>query len=190
MNILVVDNYDSFTYNLVHLLKELDDENIITVLRNDKLNLDEINQYDKIMLSPGPGIPSEAGQMIALLKRYIGKKPILGICLGHQAIAEVLGGKLRNLQQVLHGIQGKCEFDYENCYLFNGMDKYNQVGHYHSWVVDESSVPSAINITARSEDGLIMALSHKEYDVHGLQFHPESILTPSGKQILHNWINR
>jgi len=184
--ILVIDNYDSFTYNLVHYLKDLDCE--VTVIRNDKLTLEEVEPYDKIVLSPGPGIPDEAGLLKSIIKKYAPTKSILGVCLGQQAICEVFGGKLINLDEVYHGVATKINITVEDESLFNGFSKEIEVGRYHSWVVDKN-LPSVLEATSFDENGHVMSLRHKEYDVKGVQFHPESILTPNGKKILENWIN-
>ncbi len=182
---VLIDNYDSFTYNLVHLLKELGAE--VTVLRNDQFTLDEIEEYDRIILSPGPGLPSDAGLLLDVIRYYAGKKPILGVCLGHQAIAEVFGGQLENLSDVFHGIatQG---IQLVSTPLFAGLLDSFPVGRYHSWVVSKESFPSCLEIIVESGDGLIMALRHRTYNIYGIQFHLESILTPDGKKILSNWL--
>lgn len=186
MKIAVIDNYDSFTYNLVHLVRSLNVE--VDVVRNDKFKIEDLSCYDKILLSPGPGIPSEAGLLLNVIKAYAGKKPLLGVCLGHQAIAEVFGGTLRNLQNVYHGVATPCRVVADDV-LFNGLPKEFEVGRYHSWVVDRSTLPSCLEVTSESPDGEIMSLRHRELDVRGVQFHPESVLTPVGKQIISNWID-
>jgi len=183
----MIDNYDSFTYNLVHLVKELGAE--VSVMRNDCFALEDLEAYDKIMLSPGPGIPSEAGLLNEVIKKYSSRKPILGICLGEQAIGEVFGGRLTNLEHVFHGIQTACQILSED-YLFEGLSAEFPVGRYHSWVVDRETLPSCLECTAVSPEGHVMALRHREYDVRGLQFHPESVLTPDGAAIIKNWINK
>lgn len=185
MKIVIIDNYDSFTYNLSHLVKELGAE--VTVLRNDKFELPVIDAFDKIILSPGPGIPKEAGILLDVIRTYAGKKPIFGVCLGHQAIGEAFGGKLINLSEVYHGIQSEIKQD-GNDYIFNDLPNHITVGRYHSWVVDSDNFPNCLEITATSQEGQIMALKHKEYDIHGIQFHPESVLTPDGKSIIKNWM--
>ncbi|MDR2955093.1 MAG: aminodeoxychorismate/anthranilate synthase component II [Prevotella sp.] len=185
--ILIFDNYDSFTYNLVHLVKELG-YNDIDVYRNDKINLDEISKYDKIILSPGPGIPSEAGLLLPLIKQYAGKKPIFGVCLGHQAIGEAFGAHLTNLQDVYHGVATEIEKIAPD-YIFAGLDNKLEVGRYHSWIVDNKGLPECLEVTAVDSNGQMMALRHKEYDIHGVQFHPESVLTPEGKTIVRNFLN-
>ena len=186
MKIVIIDNYDSFTYNLSHLVKELGAE--VTVLRNDSFPIEELETYDKILLSPGPGIPKEAGLLLEVIRTYAGKKPILGVCLGEQAIGEVFGGKLTNLSEVYHGIQSPIRITASN-YLFEGLPEEILVGRYHSWVIDRENFPDALEITAVSQEGYIMALRHKDFDVQGIQFHPESALTPAGKKIISNWLN-
>ena len=186
MKTVIIDNYDSFTYNLAHLVKELGAE--VDVLRNDKFRLEELEPYDKIILSPGPGVPEEAGLLLDVIRRYAGKKPILGVCLGEQAIGEVYGGKLTNLDEVFHGIQSPVTLTATD-YLFEGLPSTVQVGRYHSWVVDRKDFPDCLEVTAVSEEGYIMALRHRTLDVRGVQFHPESVLTPEGKQMLGNWIH-
>jgi anthranilate synthase component 2 len=186
MKVLVVDNYDSFVYNIVHLLYEIGVVEI-DVVKNDQLDFSYINQYDKIVLSPGPGIPKNAGMMPQLLSEFASTKSILGICLGHQAIAEHFGTDLINLSEPLHGVASEIEIVEED-YLFENLPKNFKIGHYHSWVVSEA-ISDDIEILAKDELGNIMAIKHKKYNVHGLQFHPESILTENGKTILTNWIN-
>ncbi len=184
--IVIIDNYDSFTYNLSHLLKALGAD--VTVVRNDQFALGDLDRYDKIVLSPGPGIPSEAGLLIDVIREYAAKKPILGVCLGEQAIGEFFGGKLTNLSTVYHGIQSDVDIVADD-YIFDGLAKRIPVGRYHSWVVDRDGFPESLEITAVSEEGYVMALRHREYDVRGIQFHPESVLTPGGKQMIENWLN-
>lgn len=186
MKIVIIDNYDSFTYNLSHLVKELGAE--VTVLRNDCFELEDLEAFDKILLSPGPGIPSEAGLLLDVIRTYAGRKPILGVCLGEQAIGEAFGGKLSNLNKVFHGIQSPVKIIASD-YLFEGLPQEIPVGRYHSWVVDREGFPESLEITAISQEGYIMALRHKELDIHGIQFHPESVLTPDGKQMISNWIH-
>lgn len=186
MKIAIIDNYDSFTYNLSHLVKEVGSD--VTVLRNDQFQLEELDAFDKILLSPGPGIPEEAGLLLDVIRTYAGRKPILGVCLGEQAIGEAFGGKLTNLTEVYHGIQSPIQILADN-YLFNGLPKEILVGRYHSWVVDTEGFPECLEITAVSREGYIMALRHKTMDVQGIQFHPESVLTPDGKQMIRNWLN-
>ena len=185
MKTVIIDNYDSFTYNLAHLVKELGAE--VDVLRNDKFELEELEKYDKIILSPGPGIPEEAGLLLEVIRTYAGRKPILGVCLGEQAIGQAFGGKLTNLSEVFHGIQTNVKIKNKD-YIFSGLPTEIPVGRYHSWVVDTDGFPEELVITAISSEGQIMALKHREYDVHGIQFHPESVLTPDGKQIVGNWM--
>jgi len=187
MKILIFDNYDSFTYNLVHLVKELGYTDV-DVYRNDKISLEEINKYDKIILSPGPGIPSEAGLLLPLIKEYASKKSILGVCLGHQAISEAFGAKLSNLEDVYHGVATRIEIIRPD-YIFDGLDSELEVGRYHSWIVNNTDLPECIEVTSIDNDEQIMALRHKEYDVHGVQFHPESVLTPTGEAIVRNFLN-
>lgn len=185
MKILVVDNYDSFVFNLVHILYNLGVDEV-EVLKNDKIDLDSINNFDKILLSPGPGIPKEAGLMPEIIKRFASSKSILGICLGHQAIAESFGGSLINMQTPLHGVASALTITQED-YLFDGISSGINVGHYHSWIVD-NKLPDTLEVLASNESGNIMALRHKEYDVRGLQFHPESVLTESGIAMIANWL--
>ncbi len=187
MKILVLDNYDSFTYNLVYILRELHDQ--VEVYRNDKISLENVANYDKILLSPGPGIPSEAGIMLDLVKEYASSKSILGICLGHQGIGEVFGGSLENMSDVLHGISDKNIVTDTSERIFKGLPAEFQVGRYHSWTVIPESVPKSMTVTAVDEQGRVMGLSHKQYDVRGLQFHPESVLTEHGKEMLQNWLD-
>ena len=184
--VLVIDNYDSFTYNLVHYLEDLGCE--VTVKRNDKLALEEIESFEKIVLSPGPGIPDEAGLLKQIIATYASTKSILGVCLGQQAIAEVFGGKIINLDTVFHGVATKVNITANDERLFEGLDKTIEVGRYHSWVVDPN-LPEKLEATSFDKNGQVMSLRHKTYDVKGVQFHPESVLTPNGKQILKNWIN-
>lgn len=186
MNIVIIDNYDSFTYNLSHQLKALGAQ--VDVVRNDAFQMSRLEPYDKIVLSPGPGIPEEAGLLNDVIRRYAGRKPILGVCLGHQAIAEVFGGRLENLRTVYHGVQTPTHI-INHDYLFEHLPKTFEAGRYHSWVVSRSGLPDSLEVTAISDDGHIMALRHRTYDVRGIQFHPESILTPEGARILQNWLN-
>lgn len=187
MRIAVIDNYDSFTYNLVHLVKSLGVE--VDVFRNDQFQLSSLELYDKLLLSPGPGIPGEAGLLLEVIKTYAPRKPILGICLGHQAIGEVFGGRLVRLRQVYHGVATPCEQMMDEP-LFADLPRHFEAGRYHSWVVSREDFPDCLQVTALSSDGQVMALRHKQYDVRGLQFHPESVLTPLGGTILSNWIRR
>ena len=186
VKILLFDNYDSFTYNLVHVIKSLGYEDV-DVYRNDKIELSQIDQYDKIILSPGPGIPYEAGLMMQLIEQYADKKSILGVCLGHQAIGEAFGGTLENIPTVFHGVQTAINIVSED-YIFAGLPKQIQAGRYHSWIVSNKNLPADIEVTASDDQGDIMALKHKKFDLHGVQFHPESILTPDGKRIIQNFI--
>ena len=198
MKILVFDNYDSFTYNLVHLVEKILHQKV-DVYRNDQIPLEKVKEYDKIILSPGPGIPVEAGLLLPLIKEYASSKSILGVCLGHQAIGEAFGGKLMNLSTVYHGVATKIEVGRKKSEvgsqrsevkspLFEGMPDEIEVGRYHSWIVSDESFPAELEVTARDENGYIMALQHKNYDVQGVQFHPESVLTPMGEKILRNWL--
>lgn len=186
MKILVLDNYDSFTYNLVYILRELGCGDRMDIYRNDKIAVEEVEAYDKILLSPGPGVPADAGIMPELISRYAASKDILGICLGHQAIGEAFGGGLNNLTEVVHGVASEVKIRED--ILFKGLPETFKIGRYHSWVIDESTLPEELIITAKTPDGQIMAVRHKDYQVRGLQFHPESILTEHGKQIMKNWI--
>jgi len=183
--ILVIDNYDSFTYNLVHYLEDLDCE--VTVYRNDEFDIDEISHFDKILLSPGPGIPDEAGLLKAVIAKYGPTKSILGVCLGQQAIGEVFGGTLSNLDKVYHGVSSMVKTSVNDELLFEGLGNEFEVGRYHSWVVD-ASLPDVLEATSFDENGQVMSLRHKTFDVRGVQFHPESVLTPNGKKILENWL--
>jgi len=183
--ILVIDNYDSFTYNLVHYLEDLDCE--VTVYRNDEFDIDEIAIFDKILLSPGPGIPDEAGLLKAVIAKYAPTKSILGVCLGQQAIGEVFGGTLSNLDKVYHGVATMVKTSVDDELLFEGLGNEFEVGRYHSWVVD-ANLPDVLEATSFDENGQVMSLRHKTFDVRGVQFHPESVLTPNGKKILENWV--
>lgn len=184
--VLVIDNYDSFTYNLVHYLEDLDCE--VTVRRNDKLTFDDVAPFEKIVLSPGPGIPDEAGLLKPIIAKFASTKSILGVCLGQQAIGEVFGGTLVNLDEVYHGVATKVSTCVNDESLFNGLEKTFEVGRYHSWVVQED-LPDVLEATSYDNNGQIMSLRHKIYDVKGVQFHPESVLTPDGKMMLENWVN-
>ena len=185
--ILLLDNYDSFTYNLLHAVKELGRTDV-EVFRNDQITLDEVDRFDKIILSPGPGIPQEAGLLLPIITRYAPPKAILGVCLGHQAIGETFGATLENLTEVYHGVQTPVNIIKEDI-VFRGMENELLVGRYHSWVVSRKAFPECLEITAESKEGQIMALRHKSYNVHGIQFHPESVLTPQGKLIIQNFLN-
>jgi len=188
MKILVFDNYDSFTYNLVHLVEKILHQKV-DVYRNDELPLEKVKVYDKIILSPGPGIPEEAGLLLPLIKEYAASKSILGVCLGEQAIGEAFGGKLENLATVYHGVATNCKLQTGKSILFRGMPDEIEVGRYHSWIVSDKDFPAELEVTARDDNGYIMALQHKTYDVQGVQFHPESVLTPKGEDILRNWLS-
>ena len=185
MKIVIIDNYDSFTYNLSHLVKTLGAE--VTVYRNDQFELPQLEAFSKIILSPGPGIPSEAGLLLDVIRTYAGKKPILGVCLGHQAIGEVFGGKLENLSDVFHGVATEGT-QFGNDEIFSGLPRRITMGRYHSWVVSKENFPDCLEITAESDEGQIMALKHKTLNIRGIQFHPESVLTPDGRKMLQNWL--
>ena len=189
MKILVFDNYDSFTYNLVHLVEKITNEKV-SVFRNDEISLEEVKAYDKIILSPGPGIPEEAGLLLALIKEYAATKSILGVCLGHQAIGEAFGGTLINLDKVYHGVATPINILNEEAPILKGLGKQIEVGRYHSWILSKDNFPEDLEITAADENGYIMALQHKTFDVQGVQFHPESVLTPIGEKLMRNWLNR
>lgn len=185
---LLFDNYDSFTYNLHHLLRELGAR--VEVRRNDQISLDEVDGYDQIVLSPGPGIPEEAGLLLPLIRRFAPTKRILGVCLGEQAIGEAFGAKLINLKEVYHGVSSRIQVVSKDEILFKGLPESFEGGRYHSWVVDEKDFPECLEITARdAEKGLIMAIRHRQYDVRGIQFHPESVLTPNGRNMIQNWLH-
>jgi len=185
--IAVIDNYDSFTYNIVHYLEDLN--TVVAVYRNDEFELDELEKFDKILLSPGPGIPDEAGLLKAVISKYAESKSILGVCLGQQAIGEVFGGTLINLDKVFHGVASKVTKSVTDEALFDKLPNEFEVGRYHSWVVANKGFPDVLEITSVDESGQIMSLRHKKLDIKGVQFHPESVLTPFGKQILENWVN-
>lgn len=185
MKIVIIDNYDSFTYNLSHLVKELGAE--VTVFRNDQFELPQLESFSKIILSPGPGIPSEAGLLLDVIRTYAGKKPILGVCLGHQAIGEAFGGQLENLSDVFHGVATPCHITSDDP-IFSGISRDITIGRYHSWVVSKENFPDCLEITAESNEGQIMALKHKTLNIRGIQFHPESVLTPDGRKMLQNWL--
>ena len=186
MKILVLDNYDSFTYNIVHILRELDDIDI-SVIKNDKIKINDVETFDKIILSPGPSLPKDAGKMNELILKYYNTKPILGICLGHQAIAENFGGKLYNMKEPLHGVQ--TDIYLGNDYIFDGIQSEIKACRYHSWSVENKSFPKELKIIAEDSKGVVMALSHKKYDLKGIQFHPESIQTKTGFNMIKNFIN-
>ncbi len=185
--IVVIDNYDSFTYNLVHYLEDLNCQ--VTVFRNDEFDIDELQTFDKILLSPGPGIPDEAGLLKEVIQKYADSKCILGVCLGQQAIGEVFGGTLTNLEKVYHGVATKIKITNPDEVLFRDLPNEFEVGRYHSWVVSNENFPNDLIITSIDENGQIMSLKHSIYDIRGVQFHPESVLTPKGKKILNNWVN-
>jgi anthranilate synthase component 2 len=187
VKILVLDNYDSFTYNLVHYLEKVSDHEV-EVHRNDRISLEEVNVYDKIVISPGPGLPADAGILLPLLKAYSASKDILGVCLGHQAIAEAFGGALVNLDEVYHGVSTRVKVIAEDI-LFKDIPGEFFIGRYHSWAVDASSLPSSLEVTAVDENGVIMAMRHRTLNVRGVQFHPESVLTEYGEQLISNWVN-
>jgi anthranilate synthase component II len=191
MKILVLDNYDSFTYNLVHLVEKILHQKI-DVSRNDQIALEKVKEYDKIILSPGPGIPEEAGLLLPLIKEYASTKSILGVCLGHQAIGEAFGGKLINLSKVYHGVATEIKVRSQESEvrsdLFQGLPDKLLVGRYHSWILSDENFPDELEVTARDDNNFIMALQHKKYDVQGVQFHPESVLTPDGEKIMRNWL--
>ncbi len=189
MKILVLDNYDSFTYNLVQYIERVV-KKPIDVRRNDQISLDEISSYDKILISPGPGIPNEAGITLDLIREYGATKSILGVCLGHQAIAEAFGGSIRNLSTVYHGVMGQMKQTKAGDYLFEGVPTEFDAGRYHSWIVEADAFPSQLEVTVENDEGYIMALRHKEYDVRGVQFHPESVLTEYGGRMILNWVNK
>lgn len=185
LRVVVIDNYDSFTYNLVHLVRHLGAD--VTEYRNDQFALADLETFDKIILSPGPGIPAEAGLLLDVIRTYAGRKPILGVCLGHQAIGEVFGGSLTNLSDVFHGVATEGT-QLQNDPIFAGLPRRITMGRYHSWVVDRDTLPACLEVTAESDEGYIMALRHRDYDIHGIQFHPESVLTPQGGTIVSNWL--
>lgn len=187
MNIIVIDNYDSFTYNLVHAIKKISGLPV-EVKRNDEVALEELEKYDKIVLSPGPGIPVEAGLLPDIIKKYAPTKSILGVCLGHQAIGEVFGGKLLNMNKVLHGIATPVKIISRNTCLYKGIGDVFDAGRYHSWIVGSEGLPGCFEVTAIDENGQVMSMKHKEYDVQGVQYHPESVLTPDGEKIIKNWL--
>ena len=189
MKILVFDNYDSFTYNLVHLVEKITDEKP-DVFRNDKIALEDVVKYDKIILSPGPGIPEEAGLLLPLIKMYASSKPILGVCLGHQAIGQAFGAELINLDTVYHGVATKIIQTENKSHLFNGLKNEFEAGRYHSWIIDEATLSKDFEVTAYDENNFIMGMQHTKYNLQSVQFHPESILTPEGEKIMRNWLAR
>jgi len=187
VNVLVVDNYDSFTFNLTQLIEECG--SVCDVVKNDRLDLNALDRYEKILISPGPGIPSEAGAVCNLIKEFCGRKSILGICLGHQAVAEVFGARLVQLPGPAHGVKKSMKIMDRSKYLFDGLPGEIDGGMYHSWAVSPENFPECLSVTAQALDGTIMALSHRKYDVHGVQFHPESVMTTHGRTIVHNWLS-
>ncbi|WP_372933914.1 anthranilate synthase component II [Mariniphaga sediminis] len=187
MKILIIDNYDSFTYNLVHAIKKISGLPV-DVFRNDEVSLEDIEKYDKIVLSPGPGLPEESGLLLEIIKMYAPKKSILGVCLGHQAIGEAFGGELFNMNRVFHGVATPVKLTGNPSVLFTGLPGSFDVGRYHSWIVKKENLPACFEITSLDEEGEIMSMKHKKLDVEGVQFHPESVLTPLGEKILGNWL--
>jgi anthranilate synthase component II len=186
--ILIIDNYDSFTYNLVHAIKKISGLQV-DVFRNDEIALEEIEKYDKIVLSPGPGLPNEAGLLLNIIKKYAPSKSILGVCLGHQAIGEAFGGRLHNMNRVIHGMATPVTLTPTKSSLFKELPETFDVGRYHSWIVEKEHLPECFEVTSYDENGNIMSMKHKEFDVEGVQFHPESVLTPLGEKIIENWLN-
>ena len=187
MKIIIIDNYDSFTYNLVHAIRKISGEDV-KVVRNDEVTLEELEDFDKIVLSPGPGLPSESGLLIPVIREFASRKSILGVCLGHQAIGEVFGGKLLNMNKVLHGIATPINVISRSTTLFDGMPDQFEAGRYHSWIVDNDGFPECLEITSVDNENRIMSLRHKEFQVEGVQFHPESVLTPLGEKLIENWL--
>lgn len=191
MNILILDNYDSFTYNLFHIVESLlPPGGVLEVWRNDQITVDELQRFDKIVISPGPGLPEEAGITVEAIKRWASKKSILGVCLGHQAITKAFGGHLQNLSKVLHGVSLPVRITRTDALLFRNLPETIETGRYHSWVPDKATFPEDLQITAIDPQGNIMALQHRTHCVHGVQFHPESIMTPQGREILNNWLSK
>lgn len=188
MKILVIDNYDSFTYNLVQYLQEITADEV-SIFRNDKISISDVNNYDCIVLSPGPGVPKNAGNMPEIIQTYKSKKPILGVCLGHQAIGEAFGAELKNLEQVYHGLATDIHITHKEEPLYQNLPKVIEVGRYHSWVIDENKCPDCLLVTSKSPDGAIMSIRHETLPIYGVQYHPESIMTPQGKEILSNFLN-
>ena len=185
MKVLILDNYDSFTHNLYHYVQQFAQE--VDVIKNDKIIISEVNQYDKIILSPGPGLPDEHQNLKKIVKQFASSKSILGVCLGHQAIAECFGAKIQNLDEVMHGVSTKVNLSNDEL-IYKSLPDEIKVGHYHSWVVDESSLPACFKVTSKNEENIIMSFRHKKFDLIGLQFHPESIMTEYGLQIIRNWV--
>ena len=188
MRIVVIDNYDSFTYNLVHAIKKISGQSV-DVIRNDELELTDLEKYDKIVLSPGPGIPEEAGLLLDIIREFAPRKSMFGVCLGHQAIGEAFGGTLTNMNRVLHGIATPIIQISSDPILFEGLPEQFEAGRYHSWIVDPQGLPDCFEVTSADKSGMIMSMKHKEYDVRSVQFHPESVLTPLGEKIIENWLN-
>lgn len=187
--IVVIDNYDSFTYNLVHAIKKISGLPV-DVFRNDEIALEDLEKYDKMVLSPGPGLPEEAGLLLDIIRRFAPTKSMLGVCLGHQAIGEVFGGKLTNMNRVLHGMATPVTKTKIETQLFDGLPETFSAGRYHSWIVDQDGLPACLKVTSYDDQGLIMSMKHTDYDVEGVQFHPESVLTPLGEQMIANWLKR
>lgn len=187
MKIIIIDNYDSFTYNLVHAIRKISGEPV-KVVRNDEVSMEEVEEFDKIVLSPGPGLPSESGMLIPVIREFAPRKSILGVCLGHQAIGEVYGGKLVNMNKVLHGIATPVNIVSRSTSLFDGIPDLFDAGRYHSWIVDNDGFPDCLEITSVDYENRIMSLRHKEFKVEGVQFHPESVLTPMGEKLIENWL--
>lgn len=185
--ILVIDNYDSFTYNLVHAIRKISGRQV-DVYRNDQISLQDVDRYNKIILSPGPGLPHEAGILLDVIRTYAPTKSILGVCLGHQAIGVAFGGNLQNMNRVIHGMATRVKQIPESTLLFKGLPDRFDAGRYHSWTVENQNLPECLEVTSYDEEGRIMSMKHREYDVEGVQFHPESVLTPLGEQILKNWL--
>jgi len=188
MKIVVIDNYDSFTYNLVHAIKKISGLPV-DVFRNDEIKLEDLEKYDKIVLSPGPGIPEEAGLLLDIIKEYGPKKSMLGVCLGHQAIGEAFGGKLHNMNRVLHGVATPVKLTDKKSILFEGLPETFDVGRYHSWIVQDDQLPECFEVTSYDNNGMIMSMKHRDFDIQGVQFHPESVLTPLGEKMIENWLN-
>ncbi|WP_321288262.1 aminodeoxychorismate/anthranilate synthase component II [uncultured Sunxiuqinia sp.] len=188
MKIVIIDNYDSFTYNLVHAIKKISGQPV-DVIRNDELVLSDLEKYDKIVLSPGPGIPEEAGLLLDIIREFAPRKSMFGVCLGHQAIGEVFGGTLTNMNRVLHGIATSVSQVVADPILFAGLPEQFEAGRYHSWIVNAEGLPDCFEVTSTDKSGQIMSMKHKEYDVRGVQFHPESVLTPLGEKMIENWLN-
>ncbi|MCK3683241.1 aminodeoxychorismate/anthranilate synthase component II [Maribellus sp. YY47] len=186
-NIVVIDNYDSFTYNLVHAIKKISGLPV-DVFRNDEIKLEDLEKYDKIVLSPGPGIPEEAGLLLDIIKEYGPKKSMLGVCLGHQAIGEAFGGKLHNMNRVLHGVATPVKLTDKKSILFEGLPETFDVGRYHSWIVQDDQLPECFEVTSYDNNGMIMSMKHRDFDIQGVQFHPESVLTPLGEKMIENWL--